>query len=104
MVRDLRGWIKVRGAVLGRDGGRCVLCGSGERLEVDHVRPVFLGGGNELANLRSLCRACHRDRSRWQLGEAAMERQARKQPKKAVEDIADTPLARRRLAQRRRYL
>ena len=27
--------------------------------EVDHVRPLFLGGGNDDSNLMALCRECH---------------------------------------------
>lgn len=32
-------------------------CGSKYQLEVDHCHPIALGGGNELSNLRILCRA-----------------------------------------------
>jgi 5-methylcytosine-specific restriction endonuclease McrA len=31
------GWRKLRQQVIDRDGGRCVVCGSTERLEVHHV-------------------------------------------------------------------
>ncbi|WP_374075670.1 HNH endonuclease [Bdellovibrio bacteriovorus] len=32
-------------------------CSSGYLLEIDHIRPVALGGTNEISNLRVLCRA-----------------------------------------------
>ena len=48
-----------------RDEGRCsfigsngVKCGSTWDLEVDHIQPYALGGGNEGENLQLLCR-CH---------------------------------------------
>lgn len=55
-----------RHAVLMRDGGKCVICGRGPRegdrvkLEVDHIVAVARGGGNEIANLRTLCAECNR--------------------------------------------
>lgn len=52
----------VRKQVLERDGHACVLCGSTDRLEVDHVIPQAEGGTHDLANLRTLCTGCHRQR------------------------------------------
>lgn len=55
----------LRWRILKRDGHRCVACGRGPAthpglvLEVDHITPVSRGGGNEEANLRTLCRACN---------------------------------------------
>jgi hypothetical protein len=45
-----------------RDGGRCVKCGSNERLEFDHVIPVSMGGANTARNLQLLCEACNRSK------------------------------------------
>ncbi len=42
-----------------RDGAACVMCGSRERLAVDHVVPRSLGGSNARGNLRTLCASCH---------------------------------------------
>ncbi|MCY4572912.1 MAG: HNH endonuclease signature motif containing protein [Gemmatimonadetes bacterium] len=42
-----------------RDGWRCTKCGRAGRLECHHVRPLWAGGGNDLANLAALCRRCH---------------------------------------------
>lgn len=27
--------------------------------EIDHIKPLYKGGGNEIKNLRALCRGCH---------------------------------------------
>lgn len=43
------------------------VCGSRHQLEVDHIHPRFAGGGNEVKNLRILCRA--HNRSRYLLGQ-----------------------------------
>lgn len=48
-----------RPLALRRDGGRCVLCRSADRVQVDHIIPRTKGGGHALANLRTLCKACH---------------------------------------------
>ena len=40
--------------------GRCLFCGSTERLEVDHIKPVSKGGTNDLRNLQCLCAPCNR--------------------------------------------
>jgi len=53
---------RVRRAVLARDGHRCAMpgCGGTRFLEVHHRVPREQGGGNEAANLVTLCSACHR--------------------------------------------
>lgn len=59
-----RGPQALRDAVILRDGGRCTFtspdgrrCRALERLEADHIVPKAKGGGNELSNLRTLCRS-----------------------------------------------
>lgn len=49
-----------REAAKRRDSGRCVLCGSRNEVQVDHVIPVTKGGTHALSNLRCLCGNCHR--------------------------------------------
>jgi hypothetical protein len=50
----------VRREVWRRDGGRCVDCGSQERLEFDHIIPVSKGGSNTARNLELRCESCNR--------------------------------------------
>ena len=54
-----RQWEASRRQAMDRDGHRCVQCGAAGRFEVHHRKPIHLGGGNEPANLETLCRACH---------------------------------------------
>jgi hypothetical protein len=49
-------------AVWVRDEGRCVLCGSYEELQFDHIIPYSLGGANTEENIRLLCRTCNQQR------------------------------------------
>ena len=57
-----RGWRKLRGEILARDGHRCThvdpvgrRCRATVNLHVDHVVPVARGGTDDPANLRTLC-------------------------------------------------
>ena len=46
--------------VLKRDGWRCQRCGSSKDLQVHHLQPRSLMGGDVEENLITLCSACHR--------------------------------------------
>lgn len=66
----------IRRAVWARDGGRCayvgmtgVRCLSRRFLELDHVKPRALGGGDTANNLRLLCRPHNDSERRRILGE-----------------------------------
>jgi Holliday junction DNA helicase RuvB subunit len=51
---------EVRREVWRRDGGKCVKCGSREKLEYDHIIPVSKGGSNTARNIELLCENCNR--------------------------------------------
>lgn len=55
-----------------RYGAQCRECGRrlpAKELQVDHIQPRSLGGGDELENTQLLCEPCHRDKDNW-VGEA----------------------------------
>lgn len=56
-------WDKLRARILERDGYQCQECKRQGRLtaarEVDHIEPREDGGGDDPANLQSLCKPCH---------------------------------------------
>lgn len=54
---------RVRIFVWRRDEGKCVECGSKERLEYDHIIPVSKGGSNTERNVQLLCEVCNRNKS-----------------------------------------
>lgn len=54
---------EVRREVWRRDEGKCVKCGSRERLEYDHIIPVSKGGSNTVRNIELLCESCNRTKS-----------------------------------------
>ena len=50
----------VRLFVWQRDQGKCVKCGSAEKLEFDHIIPVIRGGSNTERNVQLLYEQCNR--------------------------------------------
>lgn len=50
---------------------KCCVCGSKFQLQVDHIRPRWAGGGNEVANLQILCAIHNREKYRQEAGVAA---------------------------------
>ena len=56
-------WGKIRALVMARDARRCQLRIEGVCTivaeEVDHILPRGLGGGDNLENLRAVCKRCH---------------------------------------------
>ena len=55
---------KQRAKIHKENGGCCQVCGSTSGLEVEHWRGLQNGGGNERANLKTLCRTCHNQKTK----------------------------------------
>ena len=56
----LVGWSTIRRTIRRRDKWTCVLCGA-RATDVDHIIELVDGGSfHDPANLRSLCRECHK--------------------------------------------
>lgn len=53
----------VKDKVWNRDGGKCVQCGSNQKLEFDHIIPHSKGGANTYRNIQLLCESCNREKS-----------------------------------------
>jgi 5-methylcytosine-specific restriction endonuclease McrA len=46
-----------------RDHGKCVRCGTQERVWFDYIVPIWEGGSSIEQNIRLLCEPCSRDKS-----------------------------------------
>src|SRR5262249_25021157 len=53
---------EVKRQVKQRDGRRCLCCGASRPLQVDHIKPRYLGGTNDPDNLQTLCKYCNQDK------------------------------------------
>ena len=53
----------VKDKVWNRDSGKCVQCGSNQKLEFDHIIPHSKGGANTYRNIQLLCEPCNRTKS-----------------------------------------
>lgn len=51
-----------------RDGGRCVVCGSTDRIQAHHVIPLAKGGLNDERNMLTLCWTHHQQAHRKREG------------------------------------
>jgi 5-methylcytosine-specific restriction endonuclease McrA len=49
-------------------GNRCWMCGTSERLTIDHVKPLSKGGWHVLANIRPACLSCNCSKNNKWLG------------------------------------
>jgi 5-methylcytosine-specific restriction enzyme A len=65
-------WEKVRDEALKRDKRLCQPCLKNGRVTsanaVDHIEPKAKGGTDDLANLQSICRSCHLDKTMTDAG------------------------------------
>ena len=55
-------WLRIRAAVLARDGSRCTSCGiavASADADIHHLVPRAAGGLDDPANLITLCDGCH---------------------------------------------
>jgi hypothetical protein len=50
---------EVKEEVFIRDEGKCVICGTQEDLQYDHIIPVSKGGSNTAKNIQILCKHCN---------------------------------------------
>jgi len=75
----------MRAGIIKRDGNACVLCGARSvPFEVDHMRALMNGGGNQPTNLATLCVPCHLEKS-------AADRSLKRQREKRVRDKDVSP-------------
>lgn len=57
-------WQQIRSMILRRDPV-CTICQARPAVEVDHIVAKAFGGGDEDANLRGVCRGCHKAKTAW---------------------------------------
>jgi len=72
-------WHSYRFEALKRDNFSCQECGVKRRdqeLDVHHIRPLSRGGTNELDNLITLCKECHKNKHRKYEGHSLSKSQA----------------------------
>lgn len=62
LIRKSVEYLDWKAQVFVRDNRRCVLCGSRERIEADHIKPfsTYPGLRFDVDNGRTLCHDCHR--------------------------------------------
>ena len=61
---------EMRAAVYAKTGGRCAYCGVQiplEKMQVDHLKALFLGGTDDLGNLMPACPSCNHYKSTYTL-------------------------------------
>lgn len=54
---------EVRKTILEKYKFTCQICGTNEKLTIDHIKPVSKGGNDELDNLTILCKSCNSKKS-----------------------------------------
>lgn len=59
----------IKKKVFDRDGKKCAVCGSTEKLCIDHIFPVSRGGFTQMDNLQILCEKCNIQKSNMAMEE-----------------------------------
>ncbi len=80
-------WSERKALCLKRDGHRCCICFSKERLHIHHVKPISFGGTHTLQNLITLCSWCHM-RQRYYAHRRLVENNIRAKKKYWVEGFS----------------
>ena len=57
--RTVRDYKKTLNMLLHKYHFSCVYCGATEKLTIDHIKPVKLGGTDDYSNLQILCKSCN---------------------------------------------
>ncbi|MCK5609595.1 HNH endonuclease [Candidatus Pacearchaeota archaeon] len=60
-------WMKLKRQVLCVDPV-CVACRRRPSVEADHIIPICKGGTDEFDNLQGMCKECHEEKTRKDLG------------------------------------
>lgn len=53
---------ELKNKVYDKCNSKCIKCNIEENLDIDHIKPLCLGGSNELDNLQLLCKGCHSEK------------------------------------------
>lgn len=60
---------ELRKTVFSRDNWKCKRCEGTVELSIDHIKPVKLGGSNDISNLQTLCRPCNSRKGAYYVGQ-----------------------------------
>ena len=74
-------WVQ-RVTIFERDGWACILCGSKDKLELDHAQALMNGGSNDPSNLWTLCDDCHSAKT-------VLDFQLRRERRELAQKLAD---------------
>lgn len=87
---------KIRKQIHGKYHGRCAYCGheiTQKAMQVDHIKPRYLGGTDDMENLNPACSACNNYKLTYSIEELRMH--ISKQVERAREKSVNFRLAER---------
>ena len=64
-MRNAKRDVGIRKILVERLGGECFFCESKKNLEIDHIRPIFIGGKDSVMNIQVLCQKCYRKKTKF---------------------------------------